>query len=198
MDTNKTPKALDQAWISESLKSLYSNLGTGIGIRNSYNSSHIGNVVYEVYAKQGGSLNLVKTTTDSSVTLDVNTSSTDTYVVKTSYSIFKSATSGGVETKVSLSNVKASIDAKLKGESSVTVSLNGQYKDEGIIITADGKDVTSKDKYTTTITDASNQVVDKVDTQTPGVYTITYKVNYDSFTKTLTRTVVVGGTVTTQ
>ena len=194
----KTPKTLDQAWISESLKSLYSNLGTGIGIRNSYNSSHIGNVVYEVYAKQGGSLNLVKTTTDSSVTLDVNTSSTDTYVVKTSYSIFKSATSGGVETKVSLSNVKASIDAKLKGENSVTVSLNGQYKDEGIIITADGKDVTSKDKYTTTITDASNQVVDKVDTQTPGVYTITYKVNYDSFTKTLTRTVVVGGTVTTQ
>lgn len=188
----KTPKALDQAWISESLKELYSNLQTGIGIRNNYNNSYIGNVVYEIYAKNNGVLTLVNTTTDSSVTLDVNTASADTYVVKTSYSIFKAATSDGVETKVSLSNVKASIEAKLKGDSTVNVSLNGKYEEKGIIITADGKDVTSKDKYTTTIMDSTKQVVDSVDTSTPGVYTINYDVNYESYKKTLTRTVVVG------
>ncbi len=188
----KTPKALDQAWISESLKSLYSNIGVGVGARNSYNSSHIGNVVYEVYAKKNGNLTLVNTTTDSKISININTTSADTYVVKTSYSIFKTATSDGVETKVSMSGVKASIDATLRGKSQIELAQNERYVESGIVVTSDGTDVTSKAKYTTTITDSTGQEVDSVDTTIPGIYTVTYHVTYDSFTKTLKRTVIVG------
>lgn len=188
----KTPKALDPSWINNSLKSIYSNIGAGVGARNNYNASHIGNVVYEVYAKKNGKLSLIKTTTDHKVSIDINTTSADTYVVKTSYSIFKATTSDGVETKISMSGVTAKLDARLKGNSQINIPLNGQYTENGVIVTADGVDVTQKADYTTVITDSMGQELDSIDTSVAGVYTVTYHVTYDSFSKTLTRTVVIG------
>lgn len=185
-----TPKALDDTWINESLKPIYSNIGVGVGNRKNYNNSYIGNVVYEIYSKTASGLSLVTTTAESKVSFDVNSSSSDTYVVKTSYSIFKSATSNGVETKISVPK-QAKIEAKLKGDAAVNLSLNGpSYVDQGIIVTADGKEVTSA-KPTVTITDSNNSTVSKVDTSKIGVYTITYDVTYDSYNKKLTRTVTV-------
>lgn len=192
----KTPKGLDQAWISESLKSIYSNVGVGVGNRNSYNASHVGNVVYEVYGKKNGKLSLLNTTTSNKITLNINTTSADTYVVKTSYSILKSTTSNGVETKISMDGVEANVVAKLNGSNTVKLNLNEEYVEKGISVMADGMDVTSLAKCTTTIIDSMNQTVSMIDTSTPKVYTITYTISYESFSETLTRTVVVGGTVT--
>lgn len=65
--------------------------------RISYNNTHIGTVVYEVYRKASdGSLQSLGTTAGTTFTATVENTASATFVVKSTYSIYKQAASSGV------------------------------------------------------------------------------------------------------
>lgn len=78
-------------------------LNSYVGSRIGYNNSYMGNVEYHIYRKNNdGSLTLMEKTTDTKITFTDKSAGNNTYVVKTSYSIFTVASSNGVETKVTV------------------------------------------------------------------------------------------------
>ncbi len=103
-----TPDAINRSSIETLASSLFQDNGfktSFINSRLNYNSSNIGTVVYNIYSKNSsGNLTFITSTSGNSVELPVP-SQTTTYVVKTSYSIFKSNMSSGVETTVTINTV---------------------------------------------------------------------------------------------
>ncbi len=188
-----TPYALDEAKLNTYLNALYSSekfKNQARTERLTYAKNIMGSVVYNVYSKEAdGTLTLVKTVSDTSIDIPITSTSPTTYVVKSSYSIFKASISKGVETKISLDNVKSVITTELKGNKTVELKIGDKFTDSGIVILEDTVDVTSKATVKKTIKDATGNTVETIDTSKTGTYTITYAITYGKFTDTLTRTV---------
>lgn len=104
----KTPDAIDDTFINNLAFSLFQDEGyksNFIKSRLNYNSNYIGTLVYNIYSKSSdGTLTYITNTNESSIQLPIP-STTTTYVVKTSYTIFKSNMSDGIETTVTINNV---------------------------------------------------------------------------------------------
>ena len=102
----KTPDAIDSTFIDNLASSLFENekyKTNFINSRLNYNSSNIGTIIYNIYSKNAdGTLKFITSTSNNSIELEIP-STTTTYVVKTSYTIFKSNISDGVETTVNVS-----------------------------------------------------------------------------------------------
>jgi penicillin-binding protein 1A len=184
----QTPSAIDE----ESLKSFFSTFWKDTSIplkaRKTYNSKYIGDLVYKVYAVlDDGSLSLVTTTSDTSVTFSVNSSSSDTYLVKTSYTIFTANMSDGAKTTIDMNGVSTDYSSKLNGDNPYVVS--GSFTDPLVSVYEDGIDVTSSANITTTYKNSSGVTVSSISTS--GSYTATYLIKYGTYTNTLTRTIVV-------
>lgn len=180
---------VNKAFTISSDQTTYLNYIMGI------NNSKLGNVVYNVYLKEDGSLKKVATVNDATATINLPNTSSPTYIVKAGYSNFGGAESSGVEIKVdykgsSTSDMKVTI---LGGSSINWDSTRGAYTDvnPAVKVTLDGDDITKDCTIKASYATVDGTPVTSIGS-TPGTYIITYKVTYDGITNTdATRTVTV-------
>lgn len=151
-----------------------------------YNSSVLGSVVYNVYQKSNGNLNLVASVPSGSATIKVpNGTSNPTYVVKASYSVFKGAESSGAEVTVdhkgaSTDDIKITPSSyNLEWESGSNFKHDPKDK---VKVTLKGEDITSSCKFTiSTIIDketSSKATINDL-SNNAGTYLVTYTGVYD-------------------
>lgn len=179
---------------AKSIATSQNGINSLISSRQSYNNSYIGNIVYKVYSKDNsGNLNLVKTTSDTSVDININSNSPTTYIVKTSYTIFSANISDGAEVKISLDSLESVITSELKGDKNITINTGDTFTDPGVIVLEDLTDVTNKATIKKIIKNSSGKEMTdgKLDTSKADIYTITYNITYGKFTDTHQRTVTV-------
>lgn len=173
---------IDEQVSEEYLAMLGNQRDKYLGIRDAYNASVLGTIQYQIYRKDENGLSLLKTTSDTSYT-DVDPSiGTNTYVVKTCYSIFKNNISSGVEITASASHQISLIDVSLVGPTTVTISIGELYKDAGFKVLDNLVDRTN---------DATSTHTSTIDKNTAGTYSYQYIVKYNNETYTLKRTVIV-------
>ena len=198
------PNSMDEKKILEFSKSIF----TTTDFQNAYtkvrvdtNTSTIGDIGYNVYTKDSnGDLKFIKFVKEPKITLDADYSvSSTTYVVKTTYSIFKTNMSDGAEITVKLDQLQSIITSELNGDNSISVEVGNAYKDLGVIVLSNLTDITDKATVTKKIIKKSNnQEVNQINTSSADYYTITYSIKYKDYTNTLTRVVnVVPKTTTT-
>lgn len=182
--------AIDETAIRNDFSKIFTSekfLNAFVSSRISYNNSYIGKISYDVYKKQSdGSLKLLGNTVDTTFE-DTTTDSSTTYVVRTSYTIFKNNASDGAETAVTTTNTESIISASLNGDSTIILSVGTPFKDltKPVIVLENSVDVTDKATITKTIEGPSNEI----DTSVEGTYVIKYKVSYNGFKDTLSKTI---------
>ncbi|MBR2841056.1 MAG: transglycosylase domain-containing protein [Bacilli bacterium] len=151
-----------------------------------YNSSVLGSVIYNVYQKSGGGLNLVASVPNGSATIRTSSSTSNpTYVVKASYSAFPGAESSGTEITVdhkgaTTDDLKVS-PANYNIDWTTGSNFNHNPKDK-VRVTLKGEDVTSNVKFNIgTITDKTTQKTATINdlSNTAGTYLVTYTGSYD-------------------
>ncbi len=185
-----TSNAIDETAIKNDFSKIFTNekyLNEFVSSRINYNNNYIGKISYDIYEKRNdGSLVLLGNTTDTKYTITTNETST-TYVVKTAYTIFKDNASDGVETTVTTTKNESIITAQLNGDDTIILAVGTPFTDlkKPVIVLENSFDVTDKATITTTIAGPS----DEIDTSIEGIYTITYKVSYNGFIDTLTKTI---------
>ena len=147
-----------------------------------YNNSVLGSVVYNVYIKTGGGLQLLTTASGGSASVKLPNVSNPKIVVKSSYSNFGGAESSGVEVGIDYKGVSASdvtitpISEKIERK----VGSNFNYK-PSVKATAHGEDITSEVSISrTTIVDkkSGEKVSENTISNTAGTYLVTYDVKY--------------------
>lgn len=195
IDIPKTATADGLRSIFQPLFQKTSYLNSYIASRVSYNNSYMGNVEYQVYRKNSdGTLTLMDKTTNSTITFKDTSGGENTYIVKTSYSIFKAAISSGVEVKVSVDYTEGGGDDTSESSNiSITERVSKNFRisktkpiDESgqsyviVIENIDGVNLDVTNKATITV---SHETIDysKVGTS----YPITIKIKYKNQTKTL-------------
>lgn len=189
-DAIKTPSAIDENALKSFFSKFWKDTNIPLKARKSYNSKYIGNLVYKIYSVgSDGSLTHIDTTSDTSITLDVNSSSSDTYIVKSSYSIFDDNMSSGTQVTVSLEGVSSLITAEVVGTNPYV--WTGSYTENGVKVLENGTDVTTSATVVIKYTNSSGTEVLVTDLNKTGTYTVTYTITYKTFTKTLTRTIVI-------
>ena len=182
--------AIDETALRNEFSKIFTNekaLNSFISSRINYNNNYIGKISYDIYKKQSdGSLKLLGSTVGTSYE-DITTDSSTTYVVKTTYTIFINNASDGAETTVSTTGSNSIISAQLNGDSTTILSIGTPFADlnKPVIVLENSIDVTDKATITKTITGPS----DTIDTSIEGTYIITYKISYNGFVDTLTKTV---------
>ncbi len=195
-DAIKTPDFIDNDYINELFTKLYTDEKTRqdeIADRLSYNRKNIGTVVYNVYTKdEAGNLNLITTTSNTQFTYPVT--GPTTFVVKSTYTIFKDNMSSGAEFTVNGSS--AVISSEINGDYTVILNVGDEYVEptKPVIVLQDGiNDVTSLATITFTVMrNSDGQVYNStsyINTSVPETYTITYHVKYGNYTNTLTKMV---------
>ena len=184
-----TPAALDNEKITELAKALFETSGFQsrfISSRQAYNNNAMGSVGYRIYGKNAdGSLEELELTTENSITLDINSSSPTTYVVKASYTIFTSNMSDGVETSISLAGVKDEIKLSLNDSSNITTP-KGTYHEAGIKVLKNGTEISAN--YTTTYTNSITNTPTSLQgmNQTSGTYVVKYEYEGKSIKRNVT------------
>lgn len=200
LDGTETANGITLSWnpvaVSDTITEEYkTTLGTFVdkylAIRQAYNTNVFGTLGYNVYRQNNdGSLTLLDFTTNTEYTDSNPSSGTTKYVVKTTYTIFKSNMSSGAEITLSSSNVSV-VDVSLVGAENITLNVGDSYTDQGVKVLVDLVNKTSDATITKTITNSAGSTVSSVSTSTIDTYTIKYKVIYKNETYNLTRTVVV-------
>lgn len=186
-----TPAAYDDKKISDLASKLFETKGfqgSFISRYKGYNNSVMGSVIYRIYSKDSnGNTKEIESTSNTSVTINVNSSSPSTYIVKASYSIMTSNMADGVETTVSMSGVTDTIEIQLIGDESITTPVN-TYHEDGVRVIKNGTEVS--DKPNTTYTNNSTGTPTDLNTMnsTPGTYTATYSYEGQSAKRRITIT----------
>ncbi|MFA5409909.1 MAG: transglycosylase domain-containing protein [Bacilli bacterium] len=164
-----------------------------LAIRAAEDGSLLGTLGYNVYLKKdNGELVLLGWTSNTIFTHTPTTSGSLTYVVKTCYSVFKNSASTGATVTLSNSPYVPPVDIYMQGEEQIDVIKDSVYEDEGIVIMENLINVTKNEYIKTEITDKKvNAVVSAVNTSVVGTiyeikYTVTYKENTETFTRTVT------------
>ncbi len=190
----------------EGLRSLYqplfktsSYLDAYIASRVNYNNTYIGNVEYHIYRKNSdGTLSLMDKTTETKITFTDKTSGNNTYVVKTSYSIFTTAASSGTETKVTVESSgneddkdkdtddkNSEIKISLTGNSSINISKSKPFDETGISYFKVTESINGTETDVTKKADVSI-THDSFDYDSIGTtYLITLEISYKDQTKKL-------------
>lgn len=186
----ETPNANKEGYLRELSEKLYETKGWQnkfVSSRLSYVSNNLGSIVYRIYAKdEAGNLTQIETTSNNSITFNVNSGSSTKYVVKASYSIYTGNMSNGVETTVSLDGVTDYVDLQLIGESSMVVE-KGKYEERGVRVAVNGVELTSVEKTIIYKNNATNTPTTiELMRSTPGVYTVEYIYKEKSIKRTVT------------
>ena len=190
-----TPYSLSTDAINELANSLYkssSYKNSFIQNRNNYNKNYMGTVGYNVYTEIDGSLTLIGFTTNTSI--NYNVTSTDeniNFVIKATYSIFKSAESLGAQVTHTFNGESAIIQSRLNGESEITLAIGDSFVDEGVKVLENNQDITDKVSIKKTIYNSNNQVISAITTDKADTFTITYSISYESYRANLTRKITV-------
>ena len=196
-DAIATPDFINSDYINNLFAQLYKDEETRqeeINDRLSYNRKNIGTVVYNVYTKDAsGNLNLITTTSNTNFTYPVT--GTTTFVVKSTYTIFKDNISSGAEFTVQ-NGSSSIISSEINGDYTVVLSIGEDYIEptKPVIVLQNGiTDVTSLATITYTVMrNSDGQVYNStsyINTNAPETYTITYHVKYGDYTNTLTKIV---------
>ena len=196
-----TPQGLSRDYwgpIVNKAFSISSDQSTYLNHIMGYNEKVLGSVVYNIYLKETGAK--LATVNGDSATVTLPKISSPTLVVKTSYSNFGGAESGGVEVKVDYNGQSEADDytVQLNGDSTVHISVGSSYSDHLFkVLDSDNKNVTTQCLWDDPI--ATNETGKSIDltniTDEKGSYTIKYPniicdgVNLNS--KTPTRRVIV-------
>lgn len=187
----KTPDFIDESYLDTLFTQMYGDQkDSPLKDRLNYNKNKIGTIQYNVYIKTNDGLKLITSTANNSIKYDIN--ETTTFVVKTSYTIFKDNISDGAELTIQKEKVESIITSELNGDDVITLSINSPYIEtqKPIIIYENLIDVTNSSTIIKTITRASdNEVVDKISTDSIETFKITYQITYKDYTNTITRIV---------
>ena len=178
-----TPQALtDEYWKPIVEKAYPVDTSSFLGQIQSYNKSVLGSVVYNIYLKEAGGLKKVTSVSGGSATVRLPSTASPTYVVKTSYSNFAGAESGGVEVKVNSSGASASdYEIKLKGDATIDLSVGESYTDKGFTVLLDGENITSQiDDWSVIVTTSAGAPATLSDIgSVKETYTISYKIKFE-------------------
>lgn len=195
-DPIKTPDAISLDYLQSHFNKVYkkeSDQQKYLNERLNYNKNNIGEISYNIYQKlNDGTLSLIGNTKETSFKHQVNSPGNITYVVKTTYTIFKENASDGAEISINASNVETVIISELQGEKNVILNVGDTFIDDNPIKVLENLiPITENITITKTIHDQNNNVVLDIDTSSTGVYTITYNVKYKSHNQTHTRTITI-------
>ena len=186
---------------ADHLRSLYAstckNVDACVNTILGENQGVLGNLVYQVYLRNNGNDQLLHTTgaTTIDVAIPKNVGNTASYVVKASYANNAGLVSDPVETKIDITNaIKEEITAKLKGNEKVEHTDTKAYTDAGVQVLEGKTDVTKKATITIEV---DGKTVTNVSLTNDGTYKITYKIKYNDFSTSLTRTVTIKHSKTT-
>lgn len=140
---------------------------------------------YHIYEQvDGGSTKEIGTTDATSYKVSVSNGKKYTFTIKVSYSNLGETMSSGATAVVDLTSVQdeETISIQLKGDKVINLKVGESFIDPGIIVMEGSKDVTNKSSWKTS---------GSVNTSVAGIYTISYDVRYGDEVQTLTRTVIV-------
>ncbi len=144
----------------------------------SYNESVLGKVVYNIYLKDGGKLTKLASTSDTHATVRLPRKASPVLVVKSSYSKFGGAESGGVEVRVNYDgNGHEEYTIKLNGDNPITIAKNSTYSERLFkVLNSDNQNVTTQCVWDDPVaTNGSGHSVDLSDISShEGTYTISY------------------------
>lgn len=191
-DAVQTPDFISEDYLNQMFSKLYSDedmKNKELNKRIEYNKKYIGTIVYNVYTKDSsGNLKLITTTSNTSFIYP--TTETTTFVVKTSYSIFKNNASSGAEFTVENSGGSI-ISSQLNGNSTINLSIGEKYNEpeKPVIVLLNGiTDITNLATITCTVMrNSDNQVFNStsyINTNKADTYTITYHIKYGSYNDT--------------
>jgi len=113
-----TPEAIDQGYLQTYFNTNYVPWSEKYyQKRLEYNNAYVGTVIYEIYQKVGDSMLLLGTTPHNSFTTNVTSTTSVTFVVKSTYTINKSCASSGREITV---KITPSFDPSTQGGTTTT------------------------------------------------------------------------------
>ncbi len=191
------PNAIDKDYLTQYSKKIFNNNKEQTKFLNSllsYNSKNIGDLGYNVYIKENGSLKLLGFTKNTNFKTNAIGGNV-TYVVKSTYSIFSANMSSGVETTISQTgSIISNITSELFGDKEITINVGDSYTEFSPSINVyDGtNDITNLAEITKQIKiENTGEVVSKIDTSKPNTFIITYTVNYSNYSNTHKRIVIV-------
>lgn len=200
----KTPDAIDINYLTNYYKEGYKTFADKyLQRRLDYNNQHIGKNGYHVYiSNSSGGYTDLGFTTNTNYTYTGTLSETTTFMVKSSYSIFKSNMSSGVTVTVNpvgdVPTTKTASDnwkIELNGSKEMTVQGYYDFINAGsnpVKITDNGTDVTSNAKITTTCWNSSNNEVSCQTMDCNEEYYIQHSVSYNNKNKSVSRTLKAG------
>lgn len=148
------PEINSESYLRSYYKPIFYNdgyLNSYISSRMAYNNSTFGTYGYDVYQKDNsGNLKLLGFTKDNKFSVDVKESGTYTYIIKTTYSNFKSNASDGksVSVKVTINNKdkKTNDDTKDKDKKTETTDDNKPNNNDTNSSDNNNKNSNNKDK----------------------------------------------------
>lgn len=159
-----------------------------------YNKKHLGELGYNVYIKTNEELKLLGFTKNNNYQI-TPTSGNVTYVVKSSYSIFKDNMSSGIETTIVQDTpTEELITSDLVGEKIITIKKGESFTDvtPSVNVLNNTENVTHLADITTIITEEeTNNIVTEINTNETNIYIISYNIQYKTYEKTHTRTIII-------
>ncbi len=190
-----TPNALNSSYLEEYYKKAYGDYYQRyLSYFKGYNSNLLGNVGYEVYLKDSsGNLTDVGFTEDSTFTYTMTGQTSYSFVIKSTYSNYKSNMSSGITINVNgtpgTSNNTDDEDddeelvISAEGDACIQISPGTTFTAENDTVTINGKKIPSSDITYSYSSGAS------IPLDAEGEFTITYKINYEGTTYTTRRNV---------
>lgn len=170
--------------------------------RINYNNNTLGGIGYGIYLKTNDKLTSIGFTTDNSFTYKGTLSRNSSIVIKTEYKNFKNNASSGAT--ANLSNIDFNLfEDTTETDEKLTIKLISDnatlpndypinnYKEEGIIVTLNNKNITSKCTITYVLNNIEYQTKQELENQINSItesttIKLTYKVKYIDEDKTLT------------
>ncbi|MDD2504719.1 MAG: transglycosylase domain-containing protein [Bacilli bacterium] len=183
------PDAISTDYLTE-----YFNQGYGkwakkyLNKRFAYNNSNIGSVGYQVYLNNNGSLTDLGWTSNTSFKYNGYVPPNASFIVKTSYSIFKANMSDGISVHATTNEVAWKVE--LNGSNCLNINefnamLNINQK--FVTVTEDGLDVTNEATINTTCKDSSNNTINCSSLSNEYNYTVNHTILYKGTSKKITR-----------
>jgi len=195
-DAIATPKFNDQVYLSNMCNSMYTDQGYKESCLNeflTYNNNNMGRVSYNIYTKNAdGTLTLITNT--EATNYQVTPIGTTTFVVKTTYTIFKDNMSSGAEFTVQGSSLSSIITSELNGSATVNLNIGENYEEPNppVIVLENGTtNVTNDSQIAYSILRHSDNALfsnlSSIDTSKEDTYTISYIIAYKDYHETITR-----------
>jgi tRNA uracil 4-sulfurtransferase len=200
-----TPSAIDSSYLEEYYKKAYGkNYERYLKHMTSYTKNILGNVGYQVYLKSStGALQDLGFTEDTSFTYNMSGQTSYSFIVKSTYSNFKSNMSNGITINVngtpssstdnsSSSDTSDDIEISVEGSDCLALS-SGTWTANNDIVMVNGKTISSSDISYSYFKSDGNSAGTSIPLDTEGFYTIKYKVKYKGSIYDANRQVQVGG-----